>query len=77
MSSWLAHTNRRQNGAWTQRYEYGIPTTDLQPMEPSQSTGTTVRFLVDRNSVSPPLVAPNDLHSVSGFPWLTVDVSAE
>jgi len=29
LSEWLTHTNRRSNGAWTQRYEHGLPVTDL------------------------------------------------
>lgn len=32
LSEWLVHTNRRRNGAWTQRYEHGIPVTDLVPI---------------------------------------------
>jgi len=31
LSEWLTHTNRRSNGAWTQRYEHGVPVTDLVP----------------------------------------------
>lgn len=34
----------RLNGAWTQRYEHGIPATDLEPVEPDGSTGTLVHF---------------------------------
>ena len=33
LSRWLLHTNRRENRAWTQRYEHGIPTTDLVPID--------------------------------------------
>ena len=29
LSEWLIHTNRRTGGSWTQRYEHGVPTTDL------------------------------------------------
>ena len=36
LSEWLVHANRRQDGAWTQRYEHGIPV-----------TGTTVHFRPD------------------------------
>jgi hypothetical protein len=29
----LLHRNRRHNGAWTQRYEHGMPVTGLLPAE--------------------------------------------
>ena len=45
LSEWLVHTNRRHNGSWTQRYEHGIPVTDLTPIDPDNTTGTTVHFL--------------------------------
>lgn len=41
----LTHTNRRVNGSWTQRYEHGIPVTDLIPIESDDTIGTTVHFL--------------------------------
>ncbi|MBD0746646.1 ATP-binding protein [Streptomyces sp. CBMA152] len=44
LSTWLVHTNRRRNGSWTQRYEHGIPTTDLQPITDDRTTGTLVHF---------------------------------
>ncbi|WP_246843349.1 ATP-binding protein [Allokutzneria sp. NRRL B-24872] len=44
LSEWLAHTNRRHNGSWTQRYEHGIPVTDLIPIADDGTTGTTVHF---------------------------------
>jgi topoisomerase-4 subunit B len=47
LSDWLTHTNRRANGSWTQRYERGIPVTDLEPVASDGSTGTTVRFRCD------------------------------
>lgn len=45
LSEWLVHTNRRVNGSWTQRYEHGVPVTDLTPIESDGTTGTTVHFL--------------------------------
>ncbi|GGX18757.1 hypothetical protein GCM10010297_45290 [Streptomyces malachitofuscus] len=48
LSEWLIHTNRRINGTWTQRYEYGVPVTGLEPGETDGTTGTCVRFLPDR-----------------------------
>jgi DNA gyrase subunit B len=53
LSEWLVHTNRRLNGSWTQRYEHGIPVTDLTPIDPDNTTGTTVHFLP--NPALPPL----------------------
>lgn len=31
-SEWLVDINRRAEGSWTQRYERGVPVTDLQPL---------------------------------------------
>lgn len=44
LSDWLVHTNRRLNGSWTQRYEHGLPVTDLDPIPTTATTGTTVHF---------------------------------
>jgi topoisomerase IV subunit B len=41
------HANRRQDGAWTQRYEHGIPVTGLVPVPGSSATDTTVHFRPD------------------------------
>ncbi|MFJ8825346.1 ATP-binding protein [Streptomyces sp. NPDC102467] len=49
LSSWLIHTNRRHNGSWTQRYEHGVPASDLRPIADDRTTGTTVHFLPDRS----------------------------
>ncbi|MFV0131513.1 ATP-binding protein [Streptomyces sp. HMX112] len=45
LSAWLIHTNRRRNGAWTQRYEHGVPVTGLTSVAADGTTGTLVRFL--------------------------------
>lgn len=47
LSEWLIHTNRRRNGAWIQRYEHGVPVTDLLPIAGDGTTGTTVHFRPD------------------------------
>ncbi|MFJ9814742.1 ATP-binding protein [Streptomyces sp. NPDC101151] len=47
LSEWLVHTNRRLNGAWTQRYEHGVPVTGLEPVQADGTTGTLVRFRPD------------------------------
>ncbi|WP_328432643.1 MULTISPECIES: ATP-binding protein [unclassified Streptomyces] len=45
LCEWLIHTNRRDNGAWTQRYQHGVPVTGLEPVRGDGTTGTLVRFL--------------------------------
>jgi DNA gyrase subunit B len=47
LSEWLIHTNRRHNGSWTQRYEHGVPVTDLEPIADDGTTGTVVHFHPD------------------------------
>jgi topoisomerase IV subunit B len=47
LSEWLVHANHRSSGAWAQRYEHGVPVTDLVPVAGDGTTGTTVRFLPD------------------------------
>ncbi|WP_328718827.1 ATP-binding protein [Streptomyces sp. NBC_00247] len=49
LSEWLVHTNRREDGSWTQRYEHGVPVTDLTPVTRQGTTGTTVRFRPGRD----------------------------
>jgi topoisomerase-4 subunit B len=44
LSDWLLHQNRRPDGAWQQRYERGVPVTDLQELPADGTTGTVVRF---------------------------------
>ncbi len=41
----LVHVNRRINGSWRQIYAFGVPVTDLTPVEGDGTTGTTVEFL--------------------------------
>jgi DNA gyrase subunit B len=78
LSRWLIHTNRRRNGAWTQRYEHGIPVTGLSPIPDQDSTGTTVHFLPDdlvrsMGEVSPPVLE----RSAALWPQLVVEVADE
>lgn len=47
LSAWLIHSSRRHHGAWTQRYEHGVPVTDLVPIPTCDATGTTVHFRPD------------------------------
>ncbi len=59
LSEWLVHTNRRHDGAWTQRYEHGVPVGELTSVDGDGTTGTTVRFRPD-----PALVAEVDVAEV-------------
>ncbi|MFD6530446.1 ATP-binding protein [Streptomyces sp. NPDC060184] len=55
LSEWLVHTNRRAGGAWTQRYAYGVPVTDLTPVADDGTRGTTVRFRLSGELCAVPL----------------------
>ncbi|MGW2703833.1 hypothetical protein [Streptomyces sp. NPDC001340] len=61
LSEWLMHTNRRLDGAWTQRYEHGVPVTDLEPVQADGTTGTLIRFLPDTALRSQRLPTTDDL----------------
>jgi topoisomerase-4 subunit B len=74
LSEWLVHTNRRSDGAWTQRYEHGIPVSDLVPVERAGAgSGTTVHFLPTQ-SVSGRPVSVTDLRRFARWPGLAVAV---
>ncbi|OXM57118.1 ATP-binding protein [Amycolatopsis thailandensis] len=68
LSDWLVHTNRRHNGSWTQRYERGVPVTDLTPIADDGTTGTTVRFRPGED------VGPVRLPEVGGWQYLSVEI---
>jgi DNA gyrase subunit B len=72
LSDWLVHTNRRLNGSWSQRYEHGLPVTDLQPISSDGTTGTTVHFRPDPAYVAPQALAPADLEPYLTFAYLDV-----
>ncbi len=78
LSEWLTHTNRRSNGAWTQRYEHGVPVTNLVPVEDDGTTGTTVRFLPDDALCSAAAVTAAELAEIPAeiavWPHLSVEV---
>ncbi|MFI2434367.1 ATP-binding protein [Streptomyces sp. NPDC018693] len=59
LSEWLVHTNRRLNGSWSQRYEHGLPVTDLVPLAGDGTTGTTVHFLPAQDLPALPLELPS------------------
>lgn len=77
LSRWLVHENRRDEGAWTQRYERGVPVTGLTPVPGDGTTGTSVCFLPDAGllALPPSLEALSD--AVSAWEHLTVDVHDE
>jgi topoisomerase-4 subunit B len=77
LSTWLVHTNRRRNGAWTQRYEQGVPVSALVATPDGETTGTTVQFLpVDEVGVRE--VSPSMLRrATTGWPHLVVEVNDE
>jgi topoisomerase-4 subunit B len=78
LSEWLIHTNRRHNGAWTQRYENGIPATDLVAVEGDGTTGTTVTFMPDSAMRHPDRLTPAQVQEVaSRFPRLQVRVVSQ
>jgi DNA gyrase subunit B len=41
MSGWLVHTNRRVDGAWTRRYEHGLPESGLVELPEAESANET------------------------------------
>jgi topoisomerase IV subunit B len=78
LSQWLIHTNRRRDGAWTQRYEHGIPVTGLLPLPPAATTGTTVHFLPADEVTPTPGLSPESLRRLAAaWPHLHVDVVDE
>ena len=79
LSEWLVHTNRRHNGSWTQRYECGIPVTDLHSIPDNDTTGTTVRFLPDAALNTPTLLSAPELTqlTLTAWPHLVVEIVDE
>ncbi|MFD8223762.1 hypothetical protein ACFV16_06260 [Streptomyces massasporeus] len=76
LSTWLVHTNRRLNGAWTQRYEHGVPVSDLEPIEVDGTTGTLVHFKPDESVGPATLPSHGDLSRLAAaWPHLKVQVS--
>ena len=74
LSAWLVHTNHRHNGAWTQRYEHGIPVSDLVPIAGDGRTGTIVHFLPDEALLGRVRVSPAELRSYTWPLPATVDI---
>jgi len=74
LSEWLIHTNRRRNGAWTQRYEHGVPVTDLVPVDDDDASGTTVHFLPGETLRAAAAVTAAELRQLTAWPHLSVEV---
>lgn len=79
LSEWLIHTNRRLNGSWTQRYEHGIPVTDLTPIPDDCTIGTVVHFLPSRALVSNSHISASKLRRLAASfrPLLPVEIYDE
>lgn len=73
LSTWLEHSNYRASGAWTQRYEHGIPTAELRELPGTGRTGTGVQFLPGPEVEGDPLTADD----LDGFPWLQVELRVQ
>ncbi|MFF4218263.1 DNA topoisomerase subunit B [Streptomyces nondiastaticus] len=76
LSEWLVHTNRRRNGSWTQRYEHGVPVTDLTPVADDGSSGTVVRFRPDESLGAMGGLTPGELIRLVA-PWQRLSVTVE
>lgn len=76
LSRWLTHTNRRHDGSWTQRYEHGLPVTDLRTVPGDGTTGTTVHFLADATLTGEDARSADlDLTLLTAFAHLAVTVT--
>jgi topoisomerase-4 subunit B len=75
LSDWLIHTNRRVNGSWTQRYEHGIPVTDLEAVDSDKTTGTTVRFQPDPAYCASGSLTAAELQPFLTFPHLDITIA--
>ncbi|WP_199424860.1 ATP-binding protein [Actinotalea solisilvae] len=69
----LVHLNRRREGSWTQDYARGVPVSDLVPVAPDGTTGTTVTFRPDPH-LAP---APRELDVLTRWAALAVEVVDE
>ncbi|MBT2478135.1 ATP-binding protein [Streptomyces sp. ISL-94] len=76
LSQWLVHTNRRVNGAWTQRYEHGIPVSDFEPVEANGTTGTLVHFKPDESLGPVNLPSAGDLTRLAAS-WPDLEIQVE
>ncbi|MER6521023.1 ATP-binding protein [Streptomyces sp. NPDC001553] len=77
LSEWLVHTNRRASGAWSQRYEHGVPATGLTPIADDGTTGTVVHFRPAGPAATTDTACDLVVEQLAGFaaawPCLSVD----
>lgn len=73
LSEWLEHSNHRTSGAWTQRYEHGIPADELRELPGTGRTGTGVRFRPATAVETGPLTAVD----LDGFDRLRVELRTQ
>ncbi|MGV9641617.1 ATP-binding protein [Streptomyces sp. NPDC003514] len=76
LSEWLVHVNRRVDGAWTQRYEHGVPVGDLEAVEADGTTGTLVHFKPDESLGALSLTEDGGCAYLAGV-WPQLDVLVE
>jgi DNA gyrase subunit B len=69
LSTELVHENHRAHGSWSQTYRQGIPEDQLQTLNESETTGTSVRFQTEVEGTD--ALTAGDLVA---FPWLHVEV---
>jgi DNA gyrase subunit B len=74
LSEWLVHANRRRSGAWIQRYEHGVPVTDLDPIADDGTTGTIVHFLPEKALPAAGGAVAGDLAAI---PWRYLSVEVD
>jgi DNA gyrase subunit B len=72
LSDWLVHTNRRRSGAWTQRYENGVPVTDLTPITDDGRTGTLVHFRPSAGTAN--ALTPQELRCTMLWQHLSISI---
>jgi topoisomerase IV subunit B len=74
LSEWLVHTSRRREGAWSQRYEHGVPVSPLIQIAGDGSTGTAIHFLPDRSLRAAGSLSAGELVRLARRPGLSVEV---
>lgn len=71
LSSELVHENRRLEGGWTRTYRFGLPVSDLVPVDNAARPGTTVTF---RPVSGAPVSGDVVRAAAAGFPHAAITV---
>jgi DNA gyrase subunit B len=74
LSEWLVHTSRRREGAWSQRYEHGIPVSPLIEIAGDGTTGTTIHFLPNSSLRAAGSLNASELVRLARRPGLSIQV---